>query len=119
MTFVLFETWDSFEILLRNEWPVKGKADSFLEFDRVDLSSNLASKAVATLTDFDHESVFEAILLACADPTREVRAAAARGLFRLNFDRADAWKRIIESNDEFRIATLREPPSNPACRQIV
>ena len=69
-----------------------------------DLSSNLRSKAVATLTDFDHESVFEAILLACADPTREVRAASARGLFRLNFDRADAWKRIIETGDEFRMS---------------
>ena len=69
-----------------------------------DLSSNLRSKAVATLTDFDHESVFEALLLACADPTREVRAASARGLFRLNFDRADAWKRIIETGDEFRMS---------------
>ncbi|MBK7394494.1 MAG: HEAT repeat domain-containing protein [Chloracidobacterium sp.] len=68
-----------------------------------DLSANLRSKAVTTLTDFDHESVFEPILLACADPTREVRAAAARGLFRLNFDRADAWKRILETNDEFRM----------------
>lgn len=68
-----------------------------------DLSSNLRSKAVSSLTDFDHESVFEAMLLACADPTREVRAAAARGLFRLNFDRADAWKRIIETGDEFRM----------------
>ncbi|MEO6656215.1 MAG: HEAT repeat domain-containing protein [Pyrinomonadaceae bacterium] len=67
-----------------------------------DLSSNLRSKAVTTLTDFDHESVFEPLLLACADPTREVRAASARGLFRLNFDRADAWKRIIETGDEFR-----------------
>jgi hypothetical protein len=67
-----------------------------------DLSANLRSKAVATLTDFDHESVFESILLACADPTREVRAAAARGLFKLNFDRANAWKRIIETNDDFR-----------------
>ena len=55
------------------------------------------------MTDFDHDSVFETILLACADPTREVRAAAARGLFRLNFDRADAWKRIIETGDEFRM----------------
>ncbi len=69
-----------------------------------DLSSNLRSKAVSTLTEFDHESVFEAILLACADPTREVRAAAARGLFLLDFDRADAWKRIIETNDEFRMS---------------
>jgi hypothetical protein len=69
-----------------------------------DLSSNLRSKSVAILTDFDHESVFETILLACADPTREVRAAAARGLFRLNFDRADAWKRLIESGDGFRMS---------------
>ncbi len=68
-----------------------------------DLSSNLRSKAVAILADFDHESVFEGILLACADPTREVKAAAARGLFRLSFDRADAWSRIAETNDEFRM----------------
>ncbi len=68
-----------------------------------DLSSNLRSKAVTTLTEFDHESVFETILLACADPTREVRAAAARGLFRLSFDRAHAWKRLLESDDAFRM----------------
>ena len=68
-----------------------------------DLSSNLRSKAVNILADFDHESVFEAILLCCADPTREVRAAAARGLFRLSFDRADAWTRIAETRDEFRM----------------
>jgi hypothetical protein len=68
-----------------------------------DLSSNLRSKAIAILTEFDHESVFETVLLACADPTREVRAAAARGLFRLSFDRADAWRRIAETGDEFRM----------------
>lgn len=68
-----------------------------------DLSSNLRSKSVSVLTDFDHESVFETILLCCADPTREVRAAAARGLFRLSFDRADAWSRIAETGDEFRM----------------
>lgn len=68
-----------------------------------DLSSNLRSKAVSILTDFDHPSVFETILLACADPTREVRASAARGLFRLSFDRGDAWKRIIETGDEYRM----------------
>jgi len=66
-----------------------------------DLSSNLRSKAASTLAEYDHESVFVPILLACADPTREVRAASARGLFRLSFDRADAWTRIAETNDEF------------------
>lgn len=64
-----------------------------------DLSSKLRSNAVSILADIDHESVFETMVTACADPTREVRAAAARGLFRLNFDRAQAWTRIIESND--------------------
>ncbi|HLM00475.1 MAG TPA: HEAT repeat domain-containing protein [Pyrinomonadaceae bacterium] len=61
-----------------------------------DLSSPLRSKAVSILGDFDHESVFEALLLASADPTREVRAAAARAFTRLSFDRADAWSRIME-----------------------
>jgi len=68
-----------------------------------DLSSNLRSKAVSVLSEFDHESVFEPILLANADPTREVRAAAARGLTKLNFDRADAWTRISETGEEGRI----------------
>jgi hypothetical protein len=68
-----------------------------------DLSSKLRSTAVSTLAQFDHESVFEAVITACADPTREVRAAAARGLFRLSFDRAHAWTRIIESNDLSRM----------------
>ena len=65
-----------------------------------DLSSAVRSKAVSILADFDHESVFEAILLASADPTREVRAAAARAFTRLSFDRADAWSRIMETGEE-------------------
>jgi len=35
-----------------------------------------------------------------SDETREVRAAAARSLSRLSFDRADAYVRVIESGDE-------------------
>lgn len=68
-----------------------------------DLSSNLRSRAVAVLAEFDHESTFETIVLACADPTREVRAAAARALFTVTFNRGDAWKRIAETNDEYRM----------------
>ena len=83
---------------------MRNSVEALSQIALYDLSANLRSKAVSTLTDFDHESVFEAILLACADPTREVRAAAARGLFRLNFDRADAWKRIIETGDEYRMS---------------
>lgn len=77
--------------------------DALAQMALYDLSSNLRSKAVGSLAEFDHESVFESILLACADPTREVRAAAARGLFSLGFDRAHAWKRLIEANDTFRL----------------
>jgi hypothetical protein len=68
-----------------------------------DLSANLRSRALTVLADFDHESVFETVLLACADPSRDVRAAAARGLFRLSFDRADAWQRIIDTDDVYRM----------------
>ena len=76
--------------------------ESLSQIALYDLSANLRSSAVSALADFDHESVFETILLACADPTREVRAAAARSLFRLSFDRAEAWTRIAECGDEFR-----------------
>lgn len=81
----------------------RNSVEALAQMALYDLSSSLRSKAVSILTDFDHSSVFEALLLACADPTREVRAAAARGVFRLNIDRADAWTRLMESNDEFRM----------------
>jgi hypothetical protein len=68
-----------------------------------DLSSNLRSKAISILAEFNHESVFETILLACADPTREVKAAAARALFKVSFDRSDAWTRISESGDTYKM----------------
>ncbi|MGD9561327.1 MAG: hypothetical protein AB7F88_03610 [Pyrinomonadaceae bacterium] len=68
-----------------------------------DLSSKLRSDAVAVLSEIDHESVFEAIVTTCADPTREVRAAGARALVNLSFDRAHAWARVIESGDMARM----------------
>lgn len=71
-----------------------------------DISSNVRSKAVSILSDFDHESVFETIVVASADPSRDVRAAAARGLARLNIDRADAWARVALSGDQFRISQV-------------
>lgn len=81
----------------------KNSVEALAQVALYDLSSNIRAKAVNVLADFDHESVFETVLLTCADPTREVRAAAARGLFRLSFDRAEAWKRIIGTGDEFRM----------------
>jgi HEAT repeat protein len=56
--------------------------------------------AVSSLGEIDHESVFAPVLMAFADEAREVQAAAARALSRLNFNRADAYVRIIEKADE-------------------
>ncbi len=86
-----------------SQFKTRNSVEALSEIALYDISSNLRSRAVTTLAEMDHESVFEVILLACADPSREVRAAAARGLFRLKFDRADSWKRIIASHDEYRM----------------
>lgn len=90
-------------VRILTRFKTRNSVEALTQVALYDISSNLRSKAVSVLADFDHESVFEAILLCCADPTREVRAAAARGLFRLSFDRADAWTRIAETNDEFKM----------------
>ena len=66
-----------------------------------DLSSNLRSRAVMMLATIDHESVFASIVLACADPSREVRAAAARALVKVTFDRGDEWSRIALMEDQY------------------
>ena len=53
--------------------------------------------AVASLGSIDHESVFATVLLALADETRIVQAAAARTLSGLSFDRADVYVRLMET----------------------
>ncbi|MDQ4122158.1 MAG: HEAT repeat domain-containing protein [Acidobacteriota bacterium] len=68
-----------------------------------DASARHRIEAIMALAAFDHEAVFEPILLAGADPSREVRAAAARALSRLSFDRSDAFVRIIGCNDPERL----------------
>ena len=69
-----------------------------------DLSFNdrdpaVRSAAVMSLGSIDHESVFAPVLIALADESREVRAAAARTLTGLHFDRADAYVRVTETAD--------------------
>lgn len=65
-----------------------------------DPSPQIRAKAAAALAEYDHESCFPALVLASADPTREVRAAAAKALFSLSFDRAHCWARLAESQDD-------------------
>lgn len=58
------------------------------------------SAAVTSLGEIEHESVFAPVLMAFADEAREVRAAAARSLSRMSFDRAEGYVRLIETADE-------------------
>jgi hypothetical protein len=97
------ETVRELALKILARFKTKNSVESLSQIALYDLSSSLRARAIGILSDFDHESVFETLLLACADPTREVRAAAARGLFRLSFDRADCWMRITESGDEYRM----------------
>jgi len=64
-----------------------------------DSESSIRSAAVSALGSIDHESGFATILIALADASREVRAAAARTLSGLSFDRADAYVRVMETAD--------------------
>ncbi len=59
-----------------------------------DADAGVRSAAVTALGVIDHESVFAPVLIALADDTREVRAAAARALSGLRFDRAQAYARV-------------------------
>ncbi len=81
----------------------RNSVDALSQVALYDLSTSLRVKAVITLAEFDHESTFETLLLACADPSREVRAASARALTKLSFDRADAWARIAECGEDWRM----------------
>lgn len=79
----------------------KNAVEALTQVALYDLSVALRSKAVAMLADFDHPSVFEPIVLACADPSREVRAAGARALVKVTFDRADEWARFASYEDMY------------------
>ena len=62
-----------------------------------DADSGVRAAAVASLGAIDHESVFAPVLVTLGDESREVRAAAARALTGLHFDRADAYNRVSET----------------------
>lgn len=64
-----------------------------------DLDPAVRSAAVTSLGSIDHESVFAPVLIALADESRIVRAAAARTLTSLHFDRTDAYVRVTETAD--------------------
>jgi HEAT repeat protein len=65
-----------------------------------DPEPNVRSAAVTSLGEIEHESVFGPVLTAFADEAREVRAAAARSLSRMSFDRSEGYVRLIETADQ-------------------
>jgi HEAT repeat protein len=64
-----------------------------------DPDETVRSVAVASLGAIDHETVFAGVLLALADESRVVRAAAARTMTGLHLDRGEAYARIMETAD--------------------
>src|SRR5215212_6719907 len=64
---------------------------------RHDAEGAVRSAAVNSLGLINHESVFAAVIMGLADEAREVRAAAARALSRLSFERAEAYVRVAET----------------------
>ena len=88
------------------QFRVQSAVDAIARVAQHDHEPAIRSLATAALGSIDHESVFTAVVIGMADETREVRAAAARSLTRLSFDRADAYVRVIESGDEETIRSV-------------
>jgi len=88
------------------QFRVRSSVEAITRLARFESEPNLRAIAIFSLGAIDHESVFAAILIGMADESREVRAAAARALNRLSFDRADAYVRVIETSDEETISNV-------------
>lgn len=88
------------------QFPVQSSVESLAHLASNDAEVAVRAAAVTSLGALDHESVFAHVLMRLVDEAREVRAAAARALSRLSFDRADAYVRVIETADEATLATV-------------
>lgn len=73
---------------------------ALIDLARSDSEAAIRSQAVSSLAAINHESVFPAVLIGMADESREVRAAAARSLTHLSFERTDAYIRVLETQDQ-------------------
>lgn len=81
----------------------RNAVDALSKLIQNDQSDEVKIKAIQILTEFNHESVFEPILLACADNSKRVRTFAVQALSKLNIERSEAWMRIVESDDPERL----------------
>ncbi len=80
--------------------------DALSQAANYDVVPSVRAAALGVLASINHASVLEPLVIACADPAREVRAAASRALSKVTFSRADEW---------FRIATAADPFSARQC----
>lgn len=92
-------------IKVLGQFSVRSSVTALAKVAGLDPEASLKALAISSLAFINHESVFPAILIAMADESREVRAAAARSLSRLSFDRADAYIRVTETDD---VESLRD-----------
>jgi HEAT repeat protein len=88
--------------------PVQRSVAALTQVALTDPNSGIRSAAVTGLGSIDHESVFAPVLIALADESREVRAAAARTLTGFHFDRADAYVRVMETADADTLRTVAQ-----------
>ncbi len=88
------------------QFRVKSAVEAMAIVARNDAEPNLRSLAITSLGTINHETGFPSILIGMADEAREVRAASARSLTRLSFDRSEAYVRVIENSDEETITLV-------------
>jgi HEAT repeat protein len=87
------------------QFQVRRAVEALSTAARHDAEGAVRSAAVNSLGLINHESVFACVIMGLADEAREVRAAAARALSRLSFERAEAYVRLAETAD---LRTLRD-----------
>lgn len=81
------------------QFHVQSSVEALRQLAASDPEPAVRSAAVTSLGEIEHESIFAPVLMAFADEAREVRAAAARSLSRMNFDRSEGYVRLIETAD--------------------
>jgi HEAT repeat protein len=81
------------------QFHVQSSVEALRQLAASDPEPVVRSAAVTSLGEIEHESIFAPVLMAFADEAREVRAAAARSLSRMNFDRSEGYVRLIETAD--------------------
>ncbi|HEY6805538.1 MAG TPA: HEAT repeat domain-containing protein [Pyrinomonadaceae bacterium] len=90
------------------QYVVQSSVNALTTIMQRDTESTVRALAVSSLAFIDHESVFPAVLIGMADESREVRAAAARALSRLSFDRSEAYVHLMQTADEETLHNVAE-----------